>query len=123
MKIFFIWFMVICCGVANGLLYSNLGTPKNFVFISLVSVVCIVFLLFHRRITKDWKISSKKIPSTWAEFHIPVFRITMLLSFFFLILLIFRYQYYETQIVACITILIASFIGYKRELNYTHGWL
>lgn len=125
MKIFFIWFMTICLGVANGLLYSNsnLETPQKIVFMSLVSVVCVVFLLYHRKITRNWKAPSGKVPSSWSEIRIPVFRITMLLSFFFLILLVLKYQYYETQIVSCITILIASFIGYKRELNYTHGWL
>ena len=123
MKIFFIWLMIVCCGVVNGLLYSMLESPKNFIFMSLVSVICVVFLLLHRRITKNWKTPSKKLPNNWSEFHLPVFRITMSLSFFFLVLLIFRYQYYEVQIVASITILVASFIAYKRELNYTHGWL
>ena len=123
MKIFLVWLGVVCCGIANGLLCSNLETPKNFIYMSLVSIVCVFFLVIHRRITRNWKISSRKVPSTWSEFHMPVFRITMLLSFFFLVLLIFRYQYYETHIVACVTILVASFIAYKRELNYTHGWL
>lgn len=122
MKVFLIWLGVICCGIANGLLYSNLEMPKNLIFMSLVCAVCIVLLLFHRRITRDWKISSY-VPVTWHEFHLPVFRITMLLSFFFLLILIFRYQYYEVHIVACITILIASFIAYKKELSYTHGWI
>ena len=122
MKIFFVWFMVICCGIANGLLYAELETPKNFIFISLVSVLCIVFLLYHRRITKDWRLSSHETPRTWAEFHFPCFRVTMYLSLFFLVLLIFRYQCYEAQVVAFITILIASFVAYRRELNYTDGW-
>ena len=122
MRIFIIWFMVICCGVANGLLYSKLKTPQNFVFMSLVSVVGIVFLLFHRKITRNWRVSSKNAPIIWSEFHIPVFRITMLSSLYFLVLLMFKCQCYETQIVAYITILIASFIGYERELNYAHGW-
>lgn len=122
MKIFFIWLGVICCGIANGLLYSNLETPKNFIFMSLASTGCVVILLIHRRITKKWK-SSSYVPITWRDFHLPVFRITMLLSFFFLVILIFRYQDYEEHIVACITILVASFIAYKKELSYTHGWL
>ena len=122
MRIFIIWLGVVCCGIANGLLYSNLETPKNFIFMSLVSIICAVILVLHRRITKNWEKSSF-VPITWREFHLPIFRITMLLSFFFLVILIFRYQDYEIHIVTCITILVASFVAYKKELSYTHGWL
>jgi len=89
---------------------------------SLVSIICAVILVLHRRIAKNWEKSSF-VPITWREFHLPIFRITMLLSFFFLVILIFRYQDYEVHIVACITILVASFVAYKKELSYTHGWL
>lgn len=123
MKIFFIWIATIGCGIANGILYSNFGTPENLAFVFCVSFICTVVLIIHRRVTKTWKKPAGTWPTSWSEYHFPIFRVTMILAIVLLILLCFEPRFKEVEIVACSSIAITSFIAYLREHKYTDDWI
>ena len=120
MKIFLIWLGVIGCGVANGFLYSRFGMPENLVFVLCASAVCTALLIIHRRITKNWKAPD----DPWSEgFRFPYFRISLFFSVFILIMLFILKEANSTGIVACISVALASFVGYIRESRYTDDWI
>ena len=120
MRVLFIWLAIIACGVANGYFFSDFGWPENLVFVLCMSIVCVFLLLIHRRITKDWKVPD----DPWTEgFHFPYFRISMFFSVFILIMLFILKETNSTGIVACISVALASFVGYIRESRYTDDWI
>lgn len=120
MKIFLIWLGVIGCGVANGFLYAGFGTPENLAFVLCTSIVCAFFLIIHRRISRNWKASD----DPWTEgFRFPFFRISLFFSVFILIMLFILKETNSTGIVACISVALASFVGYIRESRYTDDWI
>lgn len=128
MKVFLIWIGIIGCGVANGFLYAGFGMPENLAFVLCTSIVCAFLLIIHRRVTKNWKVPD--IP--WTDgFHFPFFRISMCFSVvglvMFLAVLFISEEKNETEIVAkiisCISVALASFVGYVRERQYTEDWI
>ena len=128
MRVLFIWLAIIACGVANGYFFSDFGWPENLVFVLCMSFVCVFLLIIHRRVTKNWKVPD--IP--WADgFHFPFFRISMCFSVvglvMFLAVLFISEEKNETEIVAkiisCISVALASFVGYVRERQYTEDWI
>jgi len=121
MRVLFIWLAIIACCVANGYFFSDFGWPENLVFVLCMSIVCVFLLLIHRRITKDWKASDD--PWTDEGFHFPYFRISMFFSVFILIMLFILKEANSTGIVACISVALASFVGYIRESRYTDDWI
>ena len=120
MKVFLIWIGIIGCGVANGYLYTRFGSPENLVFVLCASVVCAALLIIHRRITKNWKASD----DPWTEgFRFPFFRMSLFFSVFIMIMLFVLQEATTTGIVACISVALASFVGYVRERRYTEDWI
>ena len=120
MKVFLIWIGVIGCGVANGFLYTRFGSPENLVFVLCASAVCVALLIFHRRISKNWKASD----NPWIEeSRFPFFRISLFFSVFILIMLFIVEEVTTTGIVACISVALASLIGHTRERKYTERWI
>jgi len=120
MRVLFIWLAIIACGVANGYFFSDFGWPENLVFVLCMSIICVFLLLIHRRITKDWKAPD----DPWSEgFRFPYFRISLFFSVFILIMLFILKETNSTGIVACISVALASFVGYIRESRYTDDWI
>ena len=120
MKVFLIWIGIIGCGVANGFLYAGFGTPENLAFVLCTSIVCAFLLIIHRRVTKNWKVPD----ISWTDgFHFPFFRISLFFSVFILIMLFVMQEATTTGIVACISVALASLIGYTRERKYTERWI
>lgn len=123
MKIFAIWIGVICCGIANGLLFSWVSGPEKIVYISIISFICWGLLSIHKKITEKWNRSFNLWSDSLTGYHFPIFRVTLVLSFALLIVFIFDKQSCDMGVVACITIVLASMIAYKRELRYTDDWI
>ncbi len=116
MKIFLIWLGIIGCGIANGFLLSGFGFPENLVFVLCSSIVCAFILFIHRRVTKDWRPHL----DPWTEVpHVPIFSITLSFSIFIAVLLFIFREDNVTNIVACVSVAIASYVAYKKELDYT----
>lgn len=117
MKIFLIWLGIIGCGIANGFLSSGFGFPENLVFVLSSSTVCAFILFIHRRVTKDWRPPL----DPWTEVpHVPIFSVTF--SIFIAVLLFIFKEANVTNIVACASVAIASYVAYKKELVYTEVW-
>ena len=119
MRIFLIWLVIIACSVANGYFFSGFGRPEKFVFILCPSLVCASVLVIHRRVTKDWRPPL----DPWTEVpHVPIFSITLFFSIFIVVLLFIFKEANVTNIVACASVAIASYVAYKKELVYTEKW-
>ena len=72
MVIFFLWLGLICCAVANGLIYDRVQVPEINHYLMLVGLVAVILLAIHRLYTRHWetiedvhsKHNSVFIPST-----------------------------------------------------------
>ena len=49
----FVWISLVCCGVANGVIYSLVAPPERYLYIGAVLLVCFILVGIHRHFTKD----------------------------------------------------------------------
>ena len=118
MKIFLIWFGLICCGIANGLLYDESIGPRNIFFMAIPCLASLWLLFLHRRVTKGWKV----YPDPWTGYRLPVFKITFCICVFAFLVFIMAPGQHEMELATAATIGISSFIALIREVNYTNDF-
>jgi len=54
MVILLIWFGLICCGVANGLIYDHVLAPQSYYYMMIPSIIAVILLIVHRVYTRHW---------------------------------------------------------------------
>ena len=54
MVIFLLWLGLVCCGVANGLIYDHVEAPQNYYYMVSVCFVDLVILVVYCIYTRDW---------------------------------------------------------------------
>ena len=121
--------VTICCGIANGILSNNFGSLKNCVFALASTVLCLFLLYIHWKMTRTWE-KPEPDDDIWSDdMVIPVFKIVMYLSLYFLVIFCFTYFLSDSNdfhemgfIVAWCSIAVSSTIGYFSEKSYT-VWL
>lgn len=122
MGIFFIWLTILCCGAANGFLFEHYGMPENFIFMLIPSLVCVLALCWHRKITKSWEPPLDKWD--WDKYHFPIFWVSMcIFAVIFLFLTFMHIPHKGGILISLGTVIIASFVAYIRESRYTANWI
>jgi len=76
MVIFLLWIGLVCCAVANGLIYDHVNVPDKYYYMMIVCLVAAVLLVVHRIYTKHWY-PIKDVNSQ----HGPIFIASMFTSF------------------------------------------
>lgn len=112
MKIFLIWIGLICCSVANGLVFGNIPMPEKLLLMCIPSFLCVWLLQIHRRVTRKWK----PYLSPWDGDRIPIFTI----SFFVTAIYAVIFPLSTPTGVGMITMGIASLVAFLREIRYTN---
>jgi len=81
MGIFFIWLGLVCCSVANWLIYDYVGVPGRYYYMMVPSVFAIVFLIAHRVYTRNWSYPKKKDKKDGKlHYHFQVFGVSAVFS-------------------------------------------
>ena len=122
----FCWLLIICCSAANGYLIECFGMPWNYISLIIPSACIAGLLWWHQKFTKDWEMPL----SAWDDYdsyRFPFFWVSMIVGSialaFIIILSCFKpIPYGEGILVALTTLVIASFIGHRRERCYSVFW-
>lgn len=48
----FTWSGFVCCGVANGVIFSRVAPPERYLYMGLVLLICFILVAIHRHFTK-----------------------------------------------------------------------
>lgn len=82
MKIFLLWIGLVCCSIANGIIYDNVDCSERFNYILIPCIIASILLITHFIITNKWE----KTVINGRSFHPTVFTISAGVSFFVLII-------------------------------------
>lgn len=86
MIIFLLWLGIVCCSVANGLIYDHVNTPERYYYMVVPSVVAVILLIIHRVYTRDWTYPKKKSKKkVQVQYHNQVFGVSALFSSAFMV--------------------------------------
>lgn len=81
MVIGFLWFGLICCGVAVGLIYDYVQAPQSYYYMVAIGTVDVILLIYHRVYTRDWCKPKKKVKKNGRrQEHFQVFGLSALFS-------------------------------------------
>ena len=117
MGIFLIWLGLICCGVANGLIYDHVQAPQSYYHMVISSIIAIILLIVHRIYTRNWH-----SPTDEADPHYTViFGGSAIISFIVGFASIFAVHTGEVSwgfLIALVTVFISFGIASLREMHY-----
>lgn len=65
----FTWFGFVCCGIANGVVFSRVTTPERFIYMGVVLLICCALVAIHRHFTKGLVDENRD----YDEEHSPIF--------------------------------------------------
>lgn len=117
MVIFLIWLGLICCGVANGLIFDHIVTPQSYYYMAVVSVVAVGILIAHRIYTRKW---SKPFNATDPH-HPMIFGGSSILFFFVTICSVLGALTGEVTwgfFIGCVTMFVSFSIALTKERLY-----
>lgn len=81
MVIFLLWLGLVCCGVANGLVYDHVQAPQSYYYMVISSIVAVILLIIHRVYTRHWYGASiegdEYHPSVFSSFAVILFVVTL----------------------------------------------
>lgn len=66
-----ILFALICCGIANYLVFHNFFGPEMYFCMLLVALICLVLIIVHRRQTKSWCSEHKDYDEDHSMIFVP----------------------------------------------------
>lgn len=115
----FVWVALVCCGIANGLIYSYVASPTMYLYMLVVALLCCVLLVIHNHSTKKWCKNREKEEENmdYDEDHFPLFLNSTLLAF--VLMLIACVVGSTACIIAMVTMLISFMIAALREALYS----
>ena len=82
MKIFLLWIGLVCCSIANGIIYDNVDCSERFNYILIPCIIASILLITHFIVTSKWE----KTINNGRSLHPTVFSISAGVSFFVLII-------------------------------------
>ena len=122
MVIALLWLGVVCCGVANGLVYDYVRIPESYCFMASIGTINIVLLIFHRFYTQDWCKSKKKgKKNTRFQYHYQIFGFSAMLSIGAFASSLLSAQAGETSwgfFIGSFEVMVSFFIATARESYY-----
>ena len=117
MVIFLIWLGLVCCGVANGLIYDHVQAPQSYYYMVISSIVAVILLVVHRVYTRNWYDPIDEIDNH----HSSVFSGSAVILFIVTLSSLFAVHTGEVSwgfFVACMTMLLSFCIATIRERSY-----
>ena len=117
MVIFLIWLGLVCCGVANGLVYDHVQAPQSYYYMVISSIVAVILLVVHRVYTRNWYDPIDEI----ADHHSSVFSGSAVILFIVTLSSLFAVHTGEVSwgfFVACTTMLLSFCIATIKERSY-----
>jgi hypothetical protein len=64
-----VWVGFVCCGIANGVIFSETASPEKYFYMAVVLLICFVFVGIHRHFTKHLVDENRD----YDEDHRPIF--------------------------------------------------
>jgi hypothetical protein len=117
MGIFFIWLGLICCGVANGLIYDHVQAPQSYYYMVIPSILAVILLVVHHIYTRNWYDAIDE----GDEQHSPIFGGSACLSFVAGFAAIFVVQTGEASwgfFIALMTMFVSFCLARIKEADY-----
>lgn len=114
MVIFLLWLGLVCCGVANGLIYDNVQTLQSYYYMVIPSAIAVMILIIHRICTRNWCDSGD-------NHHSSIFGGSAVISFVMVIASLFASHTGDVSsgfLVGCLTVMIAFSIAAIKERSY-----
>lgn len=122
MVIFFIWLGIVCCSVANCLIYGYVSAPGRYYYMMVPSVFAIILLIFHRIYTREWSYPKKKDKKDGKiHYRFQVFGISAIFSSAMFLSTLLCVQTGEMSwgaFVGSATAMVSFFIATARESYY-----
>ena len=125
MVIFLLWLGLVCCGVANGLIYDYVSTPGRYYYMMVPSIIAIILLIFHRIYTREWSEPPKKTRKNkkkiQAQRYFPVFGFSAMFSSAMFLSAVLGVQTNEVSwgvFVGSATAVVSFFTATARESYY-----
>ena len=72
----FVWFSLVCCGVANGAIYSRVAPPERYLYVGAVLLICFILVGVHRHFTKSLVDENRD----YDEDHSPIFMVSAVIA-------------------------------------------
>lgn len=119
MVIFLLWLGIVCCSVANGLIYDHVSAPERYYYMVIPSVIAVILLIFHRIYTRNWCELKKK--NGKVHYHSQVFGISAMFSsamFLSTLLCIQTGEMSWGMFMGSVTAMVSFFIATARESHY-----
>ena len=122
MVIFLLWLGLVCCSVANCLIYDYVSVPEKYYCMIIPSVIAIALLAFHRIYTREWcylKDGTKKTIKRQQRFQ--VFGLSAMFSAAAFMSAVLAVQTNEGSwglFAGCATAMVSFFVATARESNY-----
>jgi hypothetical protein len=117
MVIFLLWLGLVCCGVANGLVYDHVQAPQSYYYMVISSIVAVILLVVHRVYTRNWYDPIDEID----DHHSSVFSGSAVILFIVTLSSLFAVHTGEVSwgfFVACTTMLLSFCIATIKERSY-----
>ena len=108
-----IWLGLVCCSVANGLIYSGMTSFRRYVLMLLIILLAALFIQIYYRFTKDLK---DKEHTEYEEYRIPIFTKSALLAIS--VLIVASIFGWAGVIVSSITAMLSFIVALCREMEY-----
>ena len=117
MVIFLLWLGLVCCGVANGLVYDHVQAPQSYYYMVISSIIAVILLVVHRVYTRNWYDPIDEID----DHHSSVFSGSAVILFIVTLSSLFAVHTGEVSwgfFVACMTMLLLFCIATIKERSY-----
>jgi len=119
MGIFFIWLGLVCCSVANWLIYDYVSASGWYYYMMIPSVFAIILLIVHRVYTRNWSYPKKKDGK--IHYHFQAFGVSAIFSSAMFLSTLLCVQAGEMSwgaFIGSTTAMVLSFIAMARESKY-----
>ena len=122
MVIALLWIGLICCGVANGLIYDHVEAPQSYYYMVMIGVVNVILLIYHCIYTRDWcKPKEKLWKNERRQEHFQVFELSAMFSAAAFLSSVLTSQTGETSwgfFIGSAMVMVSFFIATARESYY-----
>ena len=117
MKIFALWIGLICCAIANGVIYDYVDENHKLIGILIPSIIALILLVIHRIYTRNW---TKPIDDKYPGYP-TVFTISTGVSFFVLIITLLSVKTNDASWGAAVGVgsaFVFFLIAWLKEMKY-----
>jgi hypothetical protein len=125
MVIFLIWLGLVCCSVANCLIYDYVSAPGRYYYMMVPSIIASILLILHRVYTREWcelqKKTKKTNKKTYVQRHAQVFGLSAMFSAAAFLSAVLAVQTEEVSwgvFAGSATAMVSFFIATARESYY-----